>query len=44
MNNIFHVSIEKNTPKELEADSGFISRCQDYLENWEAEKEQLQLK
>lgn len=32
INDIFYVPVEKNTPKELDADNGFISRCQDYLE------------
>lgn len=32
INNTFNVPVEKNTPKELDADNGFISRCQYYLE------------
>lgn len=30
--NVFYVSIEKITPKELSADTSFISECQHYLE------------
>lgn len=33
-NFFFYVSIEKITPKELSADTSFISQCQHYLEKY----------
>lgn len=52
--NVFYVSIDKITPKELSADTSFISECSIILknigicyrcsQNWEVENEHLQLK